>query len=191
MSSIDEIKLAIKTLNDNGCPQVAILHCVSSYPATPDQMNLKTIPDIVGRFGVVAGLSDHTLGITSSIAAVALGASIIEKHVTLARKDGGPDAEFSLEPDELDKLVKAIRDTEKSLGSINYQTKKKEAENKIFRKSLFVVGDIEKGEKFTKNNIRSIRPGYGLAPKYYNKILGKIAKRNISAGTPLSWNLTK
>lgn len=189
MSSVEELELAIKTLKDNGAPQVAILHCVSSYPAVPEQMNLSTIPDISKKFNVISGLSDHTLGITASVTAVALGASIIEKHFTLSRKDGGPDAGFSLEPNELKQLVKSIREAECAIGKPVYGAGDKEAKNVIFRKSLFVVKDIKKGEKFSIENVRSIRPGYGLLPKYYDDIIDKIAKIDIESGTPLSFEL--
>jgi len=191
MASRDEIKLAVKTLKKYGCPEVAILHCVSGYPAKFEEMNLSTIPDIVKKFKVIAGLSDHTLGATVSIASVALGASLIEKHLTIKRSAGGTDAAFSLEPEEFKNLVQVVRATEKAVGKPNYKITKSEAENVIFRKSLFVVKDMKNGEKFTVRNIRSIRPGYGLAPKYYDKIIGKSARKNITAGTPLSWNLIK
>lgn len=191
MASLDEIKLAIKTLYKNGTPQIAILHCVSDYPADPKDMNLFTIPDLAKKFKVVTGLSDHTLGTTVSIAAVALGASIIEKHVTLDRSEGGPDAAFSLEPKELKELVKAIREVEQSFGKPAYTVRKSEAKNKIFRRSLFVVKDLKKGEKFTGMNIRSIRPGYGLATKYLKTVLGKVVSKDIKRGTPLSWKLIK
>ncbi|MFH1536882.1 MAG: pseudaminic acid synthase, partial [Patescibacteria group bacterium] len=193
MSSIEELELAIKTLKDNGSPQVAVLHCVSSYPATAKQMNLATIPDIAKRFKVVAGLSDHSLdnggGITVPITAVTLGANIIEKHFTLKRSDGGPDASFSLEPDELKQLVNSIREAEKAIGKVTYEVGKKEAENIIFRKSLFVVKNIKKGEKFSSENMRSIRPGHGLAPKYYDEVMEKKATQDIERGTPLSWEI--
>jgi len=189
MASIEEIKLAIKTLKDNGTPQIALLHCVSSYPAEPEQMNLATIPNIVKKFKVISGLSDHTNGIAVSLTSVALGASIIEKHFTLTRSYGGPDANFSLEPKELKQLVEDIRSSEKAIGKPNYKVESKEKENVVFRRSLFVVEDIKRGEKFTKKNIRSIRPGQGLKPKYYFKILGKNAQKNIKKGTPLKLNL--
>jgi len=189
MASIKEIKLAVKTLKKHGCPQVAVLHCVSSYPAKPEEMNLATIIDIIKRFKVVAGLSDHALNITVSIAAAALGASVIEKHLTIKRSDGGPDAAFSLEPQEFRSLVQAVRLVERAIGQPNYKVTKSEAENIIFRKSIFAVKDIKSGEKFTSANVRSIRPGYGLAPKYYDQIMGKIAKKNIEKGVPLNWNL--
>ncbi len=189
MSSLEELKLAVKTLKQYGCPQVALLHCVSAYPAKPESMNLATIPDLAKKFKVIAGLSDHSLGRSVPITAVALGASIIEKHFTLKRSDGGPDAAFSLEPAELKQLVKEVREAEKSLGRAIYHVAKNEEENIIFRRSLFIVKDIKKGERFNATNVRSIRPGYGLPPKYYEQILGKKAVKNIERGTPLSWKL--
>lgn len=191
MASKKEIELALKTLKKNGTKDIALLHCVSEYPAEPKDMNLETIPDLEKRFKVVSGLSDHTLGIASSIAAVSLGASIIEKHVTIRRSEGGPDAAFSLEPKELEELVKAVREVEKALGKPNYQTIKGESDNKIFRRSIFAVVDIKKGGKFTTKNLRSIRPGYGLETKNLDKIIGKTASRNITRGTPMSWKLIK
>lgn len=189
LTGLDDLALAIKTLQEAGAPQVAVLHCVSSYPAMPEQMNLATIPDIAKRFGVVSGLSDHTLGITAAIASVALGASIIEKHFTLDRSEGGPDAVFSLEPAELKELVRAVRDAQQALGKPTYETGKKESENKVFRRSIFVVNDIKKGEEFNRENTRVIRPGYGLEPKELPNVFGKTAKEDIARGTPLSWNL--
>ncbi len=187
MANLKEIAESIKTLRENGATEIAVLHCVSGYPADVEEMNLSTIPDIQKRFGVVTGLSDHTLSIETAIAAVALGASIIEKHFTLSRKDGGPDAAFSIEPEELRELVKKVRNTQSALGKPNYQLEKKEAENFIFRRSLFASEDIIAGEKFTKKNIRCIRPAFGLAPKYLPKVLKRSAAKNIKRGTPLSW----
>lgn len=189
MASLEEIDLAVKTLKKNGAPQVAVLHCVSSYPALPEEMNLATIPDLTEKFGVVSGLSDHTINSEIAVAAVALGACVIEKHLTLARTDGGPDAAFSLEPEELKNLVESIRITEKAIGAPHYGPGKKEIENVNFRKSLFIVKDVEKGEVFTEKNVRSIRPGYGLKPKYYDEVIGKKAARNMKKGTALSWEL--
>lgn len=189
MSSNEELKLAIKTLKDNGTPQVAVLHCVSSYPASPEQMNLATIPDIKKRFRVISGLSDHTLSAEIPIAGASLGASIIEKHFTLKRSDGGVDAAFSLGQEELKQMIKSIRIVEKAIGKPSYKAGKKEVKNIIFRKSLFVVADMKKGEKFTKNNVRSIRPSYGLVPKELPNVLGRKAAEDIKRGIPLSWNL--
>jgi pseudaminic acid synthase len=186
MATAEEIELAIKTLKENGSPQVAVLHCVSSYPAKPEEMNLATIPDIKKRFNVIAGLSDHTLGQEISITSVAMGANIIEKHVTISRADGGPDAGFSLEPNELKELVKSIRIVESAIGAPSYEVGKKESENVVFRKSLFVVENVKKGEEFTEKNVRSIRPGHGLAPKYYHEVIGKKAATDIEKGEPLN-----
>lgn len=185
MSSLPELKLALKTLKENGCPSVAILHCISSYPAEYKEMNLNTIPDLLKKFKTVIGISDHSPGVTVPIGSVALGASIIEKHITLSRKDGGPDAAFSLEPHEFKELVNAVRKTESALGNPSYGAGIKESENIVFRKSLFVVEDIKKGQKLTPQNIRSIRPGHGLQPKYYDQVIGKLAKIDLEKGTPL------
>ena len=189
MATEEEIKLAIRTLKKFGCPAVALLHCVSSYPAQPEQMNLATISDMAKRFNILPGLSDHTLGTAVSVASIPLGAKIIEKHFTMKRSDGGPDAAFSLEPKELKELVQSVRIVEQAIGKPHYGAGKKESENVVFRKSLFVVKDMKKGDKFTKNNTRSIRPGYGIDPKHLNAIISKTAKINIKRGTPLSWKL--
>jgi pseudaminic acid synthase len=189
MASAEEINLAIKTLKKAGAPHVAVLHCVSSYPALPAEMNLATIPDIAKRFGVISGLSDHTLGTTVALTSIGLGACIIEKHLTLRRADGGPDAAFSLEPYEMKELVRTTREAEAAIGEPTYQTGKKEAANKIFRRSLFIIIDVKKGEKLSNQNVRSIRPGYGLAPKYLEKILGRTAVQDFKKGTPLAWKM--
>ncbi len=191
MASVQEIRLAIKTLKDNGASQIAVLHCISSYPAQPKQMNLATIPDIAKKFKVVPGLSDHTLSIAVPVTSVALGACIVEKHVTLSRTDKSPDSEFSLEPDELKQMVKSVREAQLAIGKPSYKSDKRESQNIIFRRSLFAVENIKKGKKFTPKNIRSIRPGYGLAPKYFYDIIGKIATKDIEKGTPISGNLIK
>lgn len=189
MSNFAELKEAVATLRKNGAPEIAILHCVSSYPAKPEEMNLATIPEIKKRFGVVVGLSDHTITTSTAVAAVALGASIIEKHFTLRRADGGPDAAFSLEPKELQELVKSVRQVEKAVGKPYLSLGKKESENVVFRRSLFAVKNIKAGEKFTRENIRCIRPGYGLVPKLLPQILKKRAKKDIKRGTPLTKKL--
>ena len=187
MASITEIETALRTLKENGTTQVAILHCVSSYPAAIEQMNLKTVPDITKRFEVVSGLSDHSLGLTAALVAVSLGASIIEKHFTLNRKDGGPDAAFSLEPTELKTLVKEIKQIEKALGQPNYEKDEQEEKMSKYKRSLFVVKDIKAGEFLTKDNIRCIRPGYGLPPSDLSRILHKKIIKDIKKGTPLNW----
>jgi len=186
MASLEEVKLAIKTLKKAGCPAIALLHCISSYPAKYEEMNLATIPDLAKKFGLVVGLSDHSPGIVAPIASVALGASIIEKHLIISRAEDGPDAAFSLEPKEFEELVRAVRDAEKTIGRPSHGLGTKESENIIFRKSLFVVENIKKGEKFTNKNVRSIRPGHGLEPKYFEKVIGKKAKKDLEKGTPLN-----
>ncbi len=151
-------------------------------------MNLATIPDLEKRFNVVSGLSDHSLGITMSVESVAFGACIIEKHFTLKRSEGGPDSSFSIEPEELRQLVKSVRDAEKAIGKVQYGLQKSELANIAGRRSLFAVRDIKAGEEFTRENIRSIRPGYGLAPKFLSEILGKKASADIACGTPFDWS---
>ncbi len=185
MSSIEDIELALQTLKEAGCPEIAILHCISSYPAKPEQMNLATIQDISNRFNVVSGISDHTLGTTIPVVSVGLGALIIEKHMTLSRKDGGPDAAFSLEPDEFKAMVTAVRDAQAAVGKVNYEPDTKESENLVFKKSIFVTKDIKQGEPFTRDNIRVIRPGYGLHPKHFESVLGLTSKSDLPFGTPL------
>ncbi|OGH72385.1 MAG: pseudaminic acid synthase [Candidatus Magasanikbacteria bacterium RIFCSPLOWO2_01_FULL_43_20b] len=191
MASKAEIQLAIKTLKEAGASQVATLHCVSAYPATAEQMNLATIPDLAKRFKVISGLSDHTLGITASVASIVLGANIIEKHLTLRRADGGPDATFSLEPGEFKDLVQTVREAEATIGKPNYELTEGEKIGVLYRKSLFVVKDIKAGEKFTPQNVRSIRPGHGLPPKYYEEILGRAAKVDIERGEPLDRGMVR
>jgi N-acetylneuraminate synthase len=189
MASVEEISLAIKTLRKFGTKDITLLHCVSAYPANPADMHLATILDMRKRFGVQVGLSDHTLGTDVAVAAVALGACIIEKHLTLSRKDGGPDSDFSLEPKEFDALVQSVRTVEAAMGEPSYAQSMDEKKNISFRKSLFVVKDMEKGDRFTSETVRSIRPGNGMAPKYYRAVLGKRAARDIKRATPLSQKL--
>lgn len=190
MASLEEVELAISTLKENGASAIAILHCVSSYPAKPEEMNLTTISDIKKRFpDVVVGLSDHTLTISVAIASVVLGASIIEKHFTLRRSDKGVDSAFSLEPKELKELIKSVREVEKAVGRVKYDLGERESENTFFRRSLFVIKDMKAGEEFTRENIRCIRPGWGLAPKFLSEILGKKVKRDLKGGTPLDKDL--
>ena len=186
MANAEEIQEAIDAAREGGCKEIAILHCVSGYPAPAEDYNLSVIPDMIQRFGLVTGLSDHTLGNTTAIASIAMGASIIEKHFTLDRNGGGPDDSFSLEPGDLKQLCEDSKTAWQSLGRVNYETKKSEQENVIFRRSLYVVKDIKKGEVITRDNVRSIRPGYGLAPKCYEQVLGRTALVNMSFGMPLS-----
>lgn len=185
VAEISDIELAIKTIRKNGINDIALLKCTSSYPAPIEEANLKTIPNMAETFDVVAGLSDHTPGIVVPITAVALGAKIIEKHFCLDRSLGGPDAKFSLEPEEFKQMVEAVRNAEKAIGKVNYELSDKQKKSKEHSRSIFVVEDIKAGEEFTEKNIKSIRPGFGLHPKYYNYILGKKAKRDIKKGEPL------
>jgi pseudaminic acid synthase len=166
-----------------------LLKCNSAYPAPIAEMNLRTIPHLAGSFGTPVGLSDHTLGIAVPIAAVALGASIIEKHFTLSRAVPGPDSVFSLEPHEFKAMVEAIRVAEKALGEVSYEITEREAASRVLRRSLFVVEDMKAGEIFTSDNVRSIRPGHGLHTRYLEHVLGKKASRPIEKGTPLGWEL--
>lgn len=185
MATFEEISEAVEAARRAGAKDIALLKCTSAYPAKAEEMNLRTIPHLAEAFDTVTGLSDHTLGISVPVASVALGASIIEKHFTLSRKTGGPDSAFSLEPDEFRGMVDAVRTVEKALGTVNYAVTKGEGKSRVFRRSLFAVRDIKAGETFTEDNIRSIRPGYGLPPKYLKDILGKKAKKDIKTGTPL------
>jgi len=187
IAEFEDIKLAVETCRKEGNNNISLLKCTSAYPAPFEEANLKTIPDLAEKFGVVSGLSDHTLGISVPIAAAALGAKIIEKHFILDRKLGGPDSAFSLEPHEFKTMVNAIREVEKALGKVTYELSEKVKSNRVFSRSLFVVKNIKKGDIFTRENIRSIRPGYGLHPKYYFEILGKTASCDIEEGEPLKW----
>jgi pseudaminic acid synthase len=189
MATLSEIDEAVKTIREAGGDKLALLKCTTAYPALPDEMNLRTIPHLVESFGVPVGLSDHTLSPAVPIAAVALGACIIEKHLTLSRTAGGPDSSFSLEPEEFKTMAQAVRAAEKALGEIHYGVSKEEIKGRAFRRSLFVVKNIPKGRQFTKENVRSIRPGYGLPPRYLDWVLGRIARINIKSGTPLTWDL--
>ncbi len=186
LSDIEEAVNACKRMGDN---QIALLKCVSAYPTPLEDVNLRTIPNLVETFKTVVGLSDHTLGISVPIASVALGASIIEKHLTLDRKLGGPDAAFSLEPEEFKMMVKSVREVEKASGNVSYELTEKMKKSRELSRSLFVVKDMRAGEPFTEENVRSIRPAYGLPPKYLKEVLGKRATKDIKRGTPLSWEL--
>jgi len=188
LSDIEEAVNACKRMGNN---QVALLKCTSAYPAPLEEINLNTIPNLADTFKTVVGLSDHTLGISVPIASVALGACIIEKHLTLDRKLGGPDAAFSLEPDEFKEMVKSVREVEKALGEVSYDLTKKMKKSREFSRSLFVVKDMKAGETFTEENIRSIRPGYGLPPKYFKEIIGKKVTKDLNRGTPLKWQMIK
>lgn len=189
MANLAEIHQAVAAARGNGAQDLVLLHCTSGYPTPFSDANLRTIPHLAQAFGVVAGLSDHTPGTAASVAAVALGACVIEKHFTLARADGGPDAAFSLEPDELARLVADCRSAWEALGEISYALAGSERGNIAFRRSLFAVRPIAAGEAFTAENVRSIRPGDGLAPKHLPTILGRRAARALERGEPLSWDV--
>ena len=184
IASLEDIELAVKACLNKDNDKIALLKCTSSYPAPLEEINLNTIPDINDKFGVIVGLSDHTLGGEVSTAAVALGASIIEKHFILDRNMGGPDSEFSMEPQEFKQMVDSIRNVEKALGEVSYELSDKMKSNREFSRSLFVVKDMKKGEIITEDNVRSIRPGFGLHPKYLKEILGKRINKDLKKGTP-------
>lgn len=185
MATVEEIEEAIKAAKDGGCEDIILLKCTSSYPASPENSNILTIPDMHERFNCEVGLSDHTLGIGTAIASVAIGATVIEKHFTLSRADGGVDSTFSMEPEEMKQLVEEVNKAWQSLGNISYGPTEEEKKSLIFRRSLYVVKDMKAGEILTKDNLRAIRPGYGLFPKYYDEFIGKKVKKDIKKGTPL------
>lgn len=189
MATRNEIADAVNTARNAGNQQIVLLKCTSAYPASPSEMNLLTIPELAREFNVAVGLSDHTLGIAVPAAAVALGACVIEKHFTISRSVPGPDSAFSLEPGEFRAMVESVRTVEAALGGVHYGAEAVEAKHKIFRRSLFVVKDVAKGESFTEANVRAIRPGFGLACKELPKVLGKAAACDIVRGTPLSFEL--
>ena len=188
MASEEEIDEAVTAAREAGCQDLLLLHCISSYPAPIDQANLRQIPKLAQRFGTLSGLSDHTLGTTASIAAVALGACVLEKHFTLSRADKGPDSEFSLEPVDLENLCRDAKDAWLALGKGVFERQQAEESSKVFRRSLYIVKDLKAGDTLTPENLRRIRPGTGLAPKYYQQVLGRQVNRNLSIGTPLQSN---
>lgn len=189
MANEEEIAEAIKTAKDNGCEDLVVLHCVSGYPAPAEQYNLKTIADISERFNVLPGLSDHTIDNATAVASVTLGACLIEKHVTMDRNGGGADDSFSLEPKELQALCRDTKTAWLAMGNVNYERTEAEKGNVKFRRSLYVVKDIKAGEVLTEAHVRSIRPGFGLAPKFHNQIIGKRAASDLAKGTALSFDL--
>jgi pseudaminic acid synthase len=189
MASLNEMSEAIEAARGAGAKELALLKCTSAYPAPTGEMNLRAIPNLAEAFNVVTGISDHTLSMVVPVASVAVGACIIEKHFTLSRRKQSADSAFSLEPDEFNAMVQSVRTTEKALGEVKYAVGKEEASSRVFRRSLFVVKDIKAEEVFTKENVRSIRPGFGLSPKYLKDVLGNTAQIDIKRGTPLSWEL--
>ena len=191
IASFEDIELAVKTCLDVGNDEIALLKCTSSYPAPLEEINLNTIPDIKEKFNVVVGLSDHTLGGEVSTAAVALGANIIEKHFILDRAMGGPDSEFSMEPGEFKLMVDSIRNVEKALGEVSYELSDNMKANREFSRSLFVVRDMKKDDVISEDNVRSIRPGFGLHPKYLKELLGKKVNKDLKKGTPFELKFIK
>jgi len=189
MATLSEIDEAVTAAREAGCTEMILLKCTSSYPAPPEAMNLRTIPHLSTAFRLPVGLSDHTPGVAVPVAAVALGAVMIEKHFILSKSDGGPESSFALEPAEFSAMVQAVRTVEKALGSIFYGLTEAEKASRIYRRSLFVIEDVEAGERFTCKSVRSIRPGFGLPPKMLEDVLGRHARTDVKAGTPLSWDL--
>jgi N-acetylneuraminate synthase len=189
MATKEEISDAVEAVRGEGNNQIALLKCTAAYPALPEEMNLKTIPQLAAEFGVPVGLSDHSMVIEVSIAAVALGASIIEKHFTLSRQDKSVDSAFSLEPVEFRNMVDAVRKVEEALGEVKYGSAGREKISREYRRSLFVVEDVRAGEEITEKNVRSIRPGQGLAPRLLNDVLGRKARCDLKKGTPLAWDM--
>jgi N-acetylneuraminate synthase len=186
---VEEIGEAVNAARQAGATQIALLKCTSAYPAPAEEMNLRTIPELARRFNVPAGLSDHSMSMAVPVAAVALGACIIEKHLTLSRSESGPDSAFSLEPQEFTAMADAVRVAEKALGAVYFGCGAKEETLRVYRRSLFVVEDVKQGDRFTAENVRSIRPGHGLHTRHLPEVLGRHAACDIERGTPLSWEL--
>jgi N-acetylneuraminate synthase len=189
MATLGEIDEAVGVIRAEGNTRLALLKCTSAYPSPPEEMNLHTIPHLADAFQVPVGLSDHTMGVAVPVAAVTLGARIIEKHITLSRAISGPDSAFSLEPDEFKQMVDAVRLAEKALGTVHYDITDSELPSRAHRRSLFVVQDMQAGEAFTPENVRSIRPAHGLHTRYFEEVIGRTASRAIQRGTPLRWEL--
>lgn len=189
MATLAEIEEAVHAVHRQKNHKIALLRCASAYPAITDEMNLKTMQNMADVFGVPVGLSDHSMGSVGAVTAVALGAKIIEKHFCLERSLENPDAAFSMNPQEFKQMVKDIRQAEKAIGQVKYGVSEQEKSNIVFRRSIFCVKDIAKGEKLTEENIRVIRPGYGLSPKYYSQVLGQVALQDIKRGTPLEFGM--
>jgi N-acetylneuraminate synthase len=189
LASLGEVDEAVTAARAAGCKELVLLKCTSTYPASPENSNVATIPHLRALFDCEVGLSDHTMGVGAAVAAVALGATVIEKHITLSRSDGGVDASFSLEPQEFRSLVVETRRAHDAIGKVQFGPTEAEQDSLVFRRSIYVVRDVAAGEKLSPDNIRIIRPGYGLAPKYYEKILGATLQKGARIGTPLSWDL--
>ena len=191
MTTVSELADLVQTARDNGCTDLTLLKCTSSYPSSPEGTNLRTIPHMRELFGCDVGLSDHTLGIGVGVASVALGATVIEKHFTLSRADGGVDAAFSLEPDEMAQLVRECRAAALAMGEVRYEMAEQEKKSLQFRRSLYIAEDMRAGDVLTEKNLRRIRPGHGLSPKHYDALLGRQVKCDVKRGTPVSWALVE
>ncbi|EKX97022.1 pseudaminic acid synthase [Selenomonas sp. oral taxon 138] len=191
MTTVSELADLVRTARDNGCADLTLLKCTSSYPSSPEGTNLRTIPHMREMFGCDVGLSDHTLGIGVAVASVALGASMIEKHFTLSRADGGVDAAFSLEPDEMAQLVCECRAAALAMGEVRYEMAEQEKKSLQFRRSLYIAEDMRAGDVLTEKNLRRIRPGHGLSPKHYDALLGQKVRCDVKRGTPMSWALVE
>lgn len=189
MATVAELDELVRTARQSGCDDITLLKCTSSYPATPVGSNILTIPHMKELFRCTVGLSDHTLGIGAAVASIALGATVIEKHFTLARADGGVDSAFSMEPEEMALLVRECRASWEALGEISYDVQPQEEKSLAFRRSLYIVEDMKAGDVITAENMRAIRPGYGLSPRYYDVLLGRRVGCNVRRGTPLSWDM--
>jgi len=191
VATLEDIELAVQSCKEVGNNDITLLKCTSSYPAPLDEMNLATIADMASRFGCKVGLSDHSMSLAAPVVAVSFGATVIEKHFTLRRADGGADSSFSLEPHEFADMVRAVRDAEKLIGAVSYELSEKTKKSREFARSIFVSDDIMAGEVFVESNIRSVRPAFGLHPKHINEIIGKKATRNIKKGEPLEWSMIR
>ncbi len=191
MTTVSELADLVQTARDNGCTDLTLLKCTSSYPSSPEGTNLRTIPHMRELFGCDVGLSDHTLGVGVAVASVALGATVIEKHFTLSRADGGVDAAFSLEPDEMAQLVRECRAAALAMGEVRYEMAEQEKKSLQFRRSLYIAEDMRAGDVLTEKNLRRIRPGHGLSPKHYDALLGRQVKCDVKRGTPVSWALVE
>ena len=191
MTTVSELADLVQTARDNGCVDLTLLKCTSSYPSSPEGTNLRTIPHMRELFGCDVGVSDHTLGIGVAVASVALGATVIEKHFTLSRADGGVDAAFSLEPDEMAQLVRECRAAALAMGEVRYEMAEQEKKSLQFRRSLYIAEDMREGDVLTEKNLRRIRPGHGLSPKHYDALLGKKVRCDVKRGTPVSWSLVE
>ncbi|MED1872992.1 pseudaminic acid synthase [Brevibacillus borstelensis] len=189
MATLAELDEAVRVAREEGCKDLVLLKCTSTYPATPDNSNILTIPHLKQLFDVEVGLSDHTMGVGVAVASVALGATVIEKHFTLRRADGGVDSAFSLEPEEFHSLVVETERAWQGLGKVTYGPSEKEKNSMVFRRSLYITEDMKAGDKLTPQNLRAIRPGYGLPPKFYEILMGKKVSRDIPKGTPARWDM--